>query len=79
MKGSIERHDLGQIGIGVPERLDSRKSLLLVQRRERGQDRQAIQDRLRGDDRLAEVRPAVHDTMSDRGHGPGQTRLNPPQ
>ena len=63
----------------LPKRPGSRKSLLLVERGERSKGVEGLQDRLGGRDGLAEVRTAVHNAMSNPGHGPRQSRLHPPQ
>ncbi len=79
MEGGIERQDLRQIGTRLAERPDPRESLLLVQGRKRGKGLKALENGVGGGDRLAEVGAAVDHAMSDRGHGPGQSRLHPTQ
>ena len=67
VEGRIEAGNLQQVRLPLQDRADWAKIVGLVQRSERNEAFEPIDDRIADDGRLAVVRSAVHDAMADRG------------
>ncbi len=66
MEGAVEDGDVGEIGKRVPGSFDRRQGRRVVQRRELDGGFELLLDRVVDQDRLAEARAAMDDTVGDR-------------
>ena len=67
MKGRVEAGDLQHVRLPLQDRADRGEVVGLVQGRERRRTFEPVEHRLVDHNRLAIVRPAMHDAMADRG------------
>ena len=78
VEGSVETGDLRRCREGLHRRFDAGNVVGLMERRKRDQGAQPREDRVVDQRRVDQVRPSVHDPMTDRGDRTGVPRLVEP-